>query len=81
MSVRTARILAGVFLALFLLAVTWPGMIPFNRIHPLVLGLPFSMAWVAGWVAAGCGVLWMVHRVEAREREAERSDRRGRLDR
>ncbi len=24
----------------------WPGLVPFNRIRPLVLGLPFVMAWL-----------------------------------
>ena len=66
MSVRTARFFAAGFLVLFLLAVTWPGMIPFNRVRPLVLGLPFSMAWVALWVVLACLVLWLVHAVETR---------------
>ncbi len=24
----------------------WPGLVPFNSIRPLVLGLPFVMAWL-----------------------------------
>lgn len=64
--VRAVRILAAVFLLLFLVAVTWPGMVPFNRVRPLVLGLPTSMAWVAFWVVLGCLVLWLVDVVERR---------------
>lgn len=66
MSVRGVRILAAVFLVLFAVAVTWPGMVPFNRARPLILGLPFSMAWVALWVVLGALVLWLVDVVERR---------------
>jgi len=24
----------------------WPGLLPFNRIYPLIFGLPFVMAWL-----------------------------------
>ena len=68
MSVRGVRLLALAFFLLFAFAVTWPGYLPFNRIHPLVLGLPFSLVWVAAWVLASMGVLWLVDRVETRER-------------
>ena len=66
MTVRTARVLAAGFFVVFLLAVTWPGMLPFNRVRPLILGLPFSMAWVALWVVLASLVLWLVHAVEKR---------------
>ena len=55
---------AGLFFLLFALAVTWPGMVPFNRIHPLVLGLPFSMVWIAFWVVLSFLVLLLVDRSE-----------------
>ena len=45
------------FFLLFLLAVTWPGMTLGNRILPLVLGLPFSMVWIASWVVLSFLVL------------------------
>jgi cbb3-type cytochrome oxidase subunit 3 len=61
MTAGTARVIAVGFLLLFLLAVTWPGMLPFNRVRPLVLGLPFSLAWVTLWVALACLVLWWIH--------------------
>ena len=63
------RIVTVVFYTAFVLAVTWPGMIPFNRIEPLVLGLPFSFAWVVMWVVGSLIVLLALDRVEGRERE------------
>lgn len=66
MSVRAARILTAVYFTLFIVAVTWPGMLPFNRIRPLVLGLPFSLAWIVLWVVGGVFVLWTLHSVEGR---------------
>lgn len=67
MSKRAVRTLAAVFFALNALAVTWPGFTPFNRVHPLVLGLPFSLAWIASWVLLSMVVLWIVDRVERRD--------------
>jgi preprotein translocase subunit SecY len=64
LSVRTARVLAVAYFVLFAAAVTWPGMVPFNRIRPLILGLPFSLAWIALWVTGGVFVLWMLHVAE-----------------
>jgi hypothetical protein len=43
-------------------ALTWPGYAWFgNRIEPYVLGLPFSLAWVVGWVVLGFLVLAGYH--------------------
>jgi hypothetical protein len=69
--VRLTRIGTAVFFILFVLAVTWPGMVPFNRIEPLVLGLPFSMFWIALWVFCSFLVLVVVDRVESRAREGD----------
>ncbi|WP_101295700.1 hypothetical protein [Halegenticoccus soli] len=33
--------------ALGLSLVVWPGVLPFNRVEPLVLGLPFVFFWTA----------------------------------
>jgi len=60
---------AVLFFMLFVAAVTWPGMIPANRIHPLVFGLPFSMVWIAGWVLLSFFVLLLLDRVEGKNRE------------
>jgi hypothetical protein len=72
MSVRLARAGTGLFFVLFVVAVTWPGMVPFNRIEPKILGLPFSMAWVAFWVALSFLVLAVLDRVEEAARGEDR---------
>lgn len=71
MSRKAARTLTGIYLVSALFFVTWPGLVPFARIEPLVLGLPFSMAWIAGWIAGCAPVLYLLDRVEARHREGE----------
>ena len=68
MSLRTARALAAAYLVLALVCVTWPGFVPFARVRPFVLGMPFSMAWIAGWVAGTAVVLALLDRVERRHR-------------
>jgi hypothetical protein len=43
-------------------ALTWPGYAWLgNRIEPFVLGLPFSLAWVVGWVLASFAALVLYH--------------------
>ncbi len=61
----------ALFFLLFAGAVTWPGMVPFNRIKPLILGLPFSMAWIAFWVALSFVVLVLLDRAEDPGEEEE----------
>ena len=72
MTVRFARVLTFTFLVAYALAVTWPGMIPFNRVFPLILGLPFNLVWIAVWIVAGCLVLWMLDKVESEARARRR---------
>ena len=69
MSLRTARTLTAVYFFAMLIAVTWPGLIPFSRIWPLVLGLPFSMAWIAIWIAGSVLVIYLLDQVEKQHRE------------
>lgn len=69
MTLRTARLLAGAYLILMALAVTWPGMVPFARIRPMVFGLPFSFFWPAAWIAVAVPVLYGLDRVERRHRD------------
>ena len=71
MNLRTARILTGTYFTLFLLAVTWPGLLPFARIRPFVFGLPFSLAWIAAWIAGSVVVLYLLDLVERRYRTDE----------
>lgn len=72
MSLRTARLLTGSYFVLMAVAVTWPGMLPFARLRPLVLGLPFAFFWVAAWIATAVPVLYLLDRVERRHRDEER---------
>lgn len=66
MSKRTARVLFGAFMVVNLLVVTYPIVLPFNRVEPLVLGLPFNLFWVALWVALGGLALLLLHLSERR---------------
>ena len=69
MTLKTARSLTGLYFISALVAVTWPGLVPFSRIEPLVLGLPFSMAWIAAWIAGSVVVIFLLDRVERRYRD------------
>lgn len=73
MKLSTARTLTGAYLIVAMIFVTWPGMVPFSRIEPLILGLPFSMAWIAGWIAGVVVVLTLLDRVEKQYRDGGES--------
>lgn len=62
--IKLVRAGTAIYFVLFLLFVTWPGFIPFNRPLPLVLGLPFNMIAIALWVAVGAVVLFVLDRSE-----------------
>jgi membrane protein implicated in regulation of membrane protease activity len=71
---RTARVLAALYFVAMLVFLTWPGMVPFARAEPFVLGFPFSLAWSAFWIAGALAVLWGVEVVERRHRGPEEED-------
>jgi TRAP-type C4-dicarboxylate transport system permease small subunit len=62
LTARRARHLLLLLTALFAVAVTWPGLIPANRVRRPVLGLPFTFVWVALWIVLGFIVLVFVDR-------------------
>ena len=66
--VRLVRAATTIYFVLFLVFVTWPGFVPFNRPLPLVLGLPFNMFAIALWVGFGAVVLLVLDRSEERNR-------------
>jgi hypothetical protein len=66
-------VLVVVWGALYIACLSGPGLTLFNRIEPKILGMPFVMAFVAGWLVLGLLVLIVVDRVVSRE-EAELSD-------
>jgi len=54
--------LFGLYAVACLMAMTWPVYAKFgNSIEPYVLGIPFSFAWVVGWVLATFVVLVIYH--------------------
>ena len=56
------NLLFGIYVVCCAGAMTWPGYAWFgNRITPYVLGLPFSLAWVVGWVLLTFVVLTVYH--------------------
>ena len=77
--VKLVRAATTIYFVLFLVFVTWPGFVPFNRPLPLVLGLPFNMAAIGLWVGFGAVVLFVLDRSEERNRAGgPAGDARGR---
>jgi hypothetical protein len=74
MNLKTARVLAGVYHLAMLYFVTWPGILPFAKSEPLVLGLPFTMAWIAAWIAGSVVVLALLDRIEKKYRTTDGGD-------
>ena len=64
MSVVAARRLFVLFFALYAIVLTYPGALPFNRIRPLVFGLPFAFVWVLFWVVLAFFVFLNLDRAE-----------------
>lgn len=74
MSPKGVRWAVAGFFLVYTVAVTWPAVVPFNRIRPLVFGLPFSLAWMALWVSLGFVALLLLDRSETREENRRRED-------
>ena len=66
MKLRAVRIAVASFLVLDGIVAMWPGLIPFNRISPLVLGLPFVMAWLTLLLLLVGAALWVLELAERR---------------
>ena len=55
-------------------AVRWLAVLPFvgillgtpfvNQVEPLVLGMPFVLAWIVGWVVIGAGITAIVYALD-----------------
>ena len=37
-----------------------------DRVHPMVLGIPFNLFWLIVWIVLSSACLWGAYRVEAR---------------
>ncbi len=57
MKQRVVPALAIIYFLAMLVAVTYPGYVPFNRIRPFVLGMPFSLFWQLIWINGAVLVL------------------------
>jgi len=46
----------------------------FDRIHPIVFGLPFNLFWIISWMLITPVCMWRAYRLETRrESKADRS--------
>ena len=63
---RSVRIAFLAFLVVNAVAVTYPGILPFNRVRPFVFGLPFVFFWVALWIVLGMVMLLIADAIESR---------------
>ena len=63
---RIVRIAFVAFIILNAVALTYPGITPFNHIRPFVFGLPFPFAWVAIWIVLGLIMLAITDAIESR---------------
>jgi hypothetical protein len=46
--------------------------VPFvNRVEPLVLGMPFVLAWIVLWVVLTSVLMAIVYRLDPRNRQSE----------
>lgn len=53
------------------------GMLPFaNRVHPMILGLPFIAAWTAAGCFVSAGCLYLLYEIHGRA-EHEKEEREG----
>jgi hypothetical protein len=71
MSRRGAIALFWAYVICAVVFLTFPGVLPFNRVLPLVLGMPFVLGWVALWVALAFFIFSAVDRALERLRGQE----------
>jgi len=37
-----------------------------DRIDPMILGLPFNLAWLLGWIVLSTLCMWIAYRIESK---------------
>jgi uncharacterized protein DUF3311 len=42
-----------------------------DRIEPMVLGLPFNLFWLIAWIVLSSGCMWLAYRLECARAAAE----------
>ena len=60
---RTASWIAIVYFIAMAIALTFPGITPFNTVRPMVFGIPFVFAWFIGWVLGALCVFGFLDKV------------------
>jgi len=60
---RVAKWVAIVYFIAMAVALTFPGITPFNTIHPYVLGVPFVFAWYVLWILGALTVFAVLDRL------------------
>jgi len=58
---RTANYIAFVYFIAMAIALTFPGITPFNTIRPFVFGVPFVFAWYLMWILGALLVFTFLH--------------------
>lgn len=58
------RLVSGMMLVGAVLAFLWPLHALASRVHPLVLGIPFSITWIFSWQVAVFLGLLLLYRSE-----------------
>lgn len=48
-----------------LVALIFPGYAVANRVHPILLGMPFGMFWIVLWVVIGAIALFVTYRKDS----------------
>jgi len=77
MRIRLVPTLAALYYVAMIFFVTYPGYVPFDRIRPFVLGMPFSMFWQVMWI---CGAIFVLAGVYFWEK-GRRADTQGSSER
>jgi len=48
-----------------------------DRVHPMVFGLPFNLFWLILWIVLTSGCMALANRIEERRRSAAPSKQKG----
>lgn len=60
---RTAAWIAIIYFIAMAVALTFPGIAPFNTVRPFVLGIPFVFAWFILWILGALCVFGFLDKV------------------
>ena len=63
---RFVNYLAFAYFVAMAIALTFPGITPFNTIRPLVFGVPFVFMWYLMWIFGALLVFTILHRTHSK---------------